>query len=208
MHRSVSQRVDVPTPSFSHETTGILAFDKACVGLPVGALTHLTGRHVIDVDLLLAALRRENPEIVVFEAEYDVVTKKYRSVVEKLRELHGQKKPVIIRCSPPPPFGRDFDGEEALLRAVGIVAKMYPRPIVLAWCGLPGEELDNPDELELWMASTNVVTLIHARRDDEDDDVIGISHAEMEGELLFDITFFDPRTGEVESTSLESLDFG
>lgn len=192
---------DLPTPSFTHETTGLRAFDRACVGLPVGALTQVSGRHAMDVDALHALLRKSDPEFVLLEFEYDVVTKKYRSVVEALRELHGKKKPVIIRCAPPSQ-GRNFEGEETVQRAVGVVAKMYPRPIVLSWCGSAGENTDDMEMLEIWMASTNIVTLIHARREDEEDDVSGVPHEEMEGELMFDVTFFDPRSKDIEDTSL------
>lgn len=75
-------------PSFTHRTTGLRAFDEACIGLPVGALTLLTGRHVIDVDLLIDALRRADPKTVVIEAEYEIVMKKHRTIVGALRDLH------------------------------------------------------------------------------------------------------------------------
>lgn len=200
-----------PTPTgqkaaFSHRPTGIRAFDDVCLGLPVGALTQLAGRHAIDVDLFIDALRRADPDIAVLKAEYELVTKEYRSVVEELRNLHVQAKPVIIRCMAPPDDSRNFDGEEALLRAVGVVAKMFPRPLVLAWCGQPGDSSDDLDLLELWMASMNVGTLVETRRDDQEDDFITVAHADMVGDLFLDVIFLDPRSGEAEQQTLSTGD--
>ncbi len=191
-------------PAFRHQATGLQAFDEACLGLPVGALTQVTGRHAEDVDLLVDALRRADPTIAIMDVAYDVVTKKYRSVVEELRRLHAQEYPVIVRCSPPDEFSRDYDGEEALVRAVGTVAKIYPRPIVLAWRGRLGEDVDDVDGLELWMENTNVVTLLDARRDDEEDDVLGVAHEQMVGDLLFEVAFFDPRSKDVQFRTLNA----
>jgi hypothetical protein len=39
------------------------------------------------------------------------------------------------------------------------------------------------------MASTNIVALIDARRDDEEDAYSGVAYEEMVGDLLFDVTF-------------------
>ena len=194
------------TPAFQHRVTGLRAFDDTCVGLPIGALTQLAGRHTIDVDLFIGALRRADPTIAILEADYDVVTKKYRSIVQELRNLHVQAKPVIVRCLVPAYDSRDLDGEEALLLAVGVVAKVYPRPLMIAWCGQAGEISADLDLLELWMATTNVATLIETRRDDEEDDFVGASHADMVGDLLFDVTFLDPRSGDVEQQTLSASD--
>lgn len=114
--------------------------------------------------------------------------------------------PVIIRCSRSSQGSRDFDGEETLEKAVAVLAKVYPSPIVLAWCGEPGHGIDDTDMLELWMATSNVVTLIDARRDDEEDGVVEVPHDGMVGDLLFDLTFFDPRSGEVEYQSMNARD--
>jgi hypothetical protein len=87
-----------------------------------------------------------------------------------------------------------------------VVAKIYPRPLMIAWCGQPGGSSDDLDMLELWMATTNVATLIETRRDDEEDDFIGVSHADMVGNLLFDVIFLDPRSGDVEQQTLSAGD--
>lgn len=191
---------------FRHRPTRLSAFDENCLGLPVGALAEVTGRHAIDVDLFVEALRRADPDVLLLDVQYETVTKKYRGILEELRTLQTQARPVIVRCSTPMESTRDLDGEEALARALGVVARMYPQPIVLAWRGRPGERADDVDATELWMASTNVVTFVDARRDDEEDDIPGIAHAEMVGDLVFDVAFLDPRSKEVEYQSLDAHD--
>ena len=191
---------------FRHRPTRLTAFDETCLGLPVGALAEVTGRHAIDVDLFVDALRRADPDVALLDVQYETVMKKYRSILEELRTLQTQARPVIVRCSSPMESARAFDGEEALVRALGAVARMYPQPIVLAWRGRPGDRADDVDATELWMASKNVVTVVDARRDDEEDDIPGIAHDEMVGDLMFDVAFFDPRSKEVEYQSLNAHD--
>jgi len=86
------------------QKTRVRELDAACGGMPVGALAQLTGRHSIDIDLFVDALRRADPNLAIIDVDYAVVTKKYRTVIEELRSLHAQRRAAIVRCSPAPEF--------------------------------------------------------------------------------------------------------
>jgi len=75
-----------------------------------------------------------------------------------------------------------------------VVAKMYPQPILLAWRGHSGVTNDDDEIDAMWMASVNTGMVVSARRENEEDDIPGVSHDSMVGELLFDVEILNTGT--------------